>query len=168
MRCSGQGPRLSSIQSSQLNRDGRDESCAVLVELCITRQDRASALHRIEPIAEIERRMDVLLDKQDDRAGAFELADDRKDLLGDHRRQSFAWLVDEQRFWRADHRARHRQHLLLAAGQRRAELFAALTKPWKAAEHVVDRATACRAPAVLPQGETEFQILLNRETRKNA
>src|SRR3954471_38014 len=98
MRRSGQWPPLSWIRSFQLDRDRRNEPRAILLDTCIPRQNRASALDRIEAVAEIECGMHVLLDEQDDRAGAFELSDDRENLLGNHRRQALARLIDEQCF----------------------------------------------------------------------
>jgi hypothetical protein len=58
----------------------------------------------------------------------LELADHFAQLLHDHRRQAFGDLVEQQQLGAGAQDARHRQHLLLAAGQGVALAVAALPR----------------------------------------
>ncbi|KAG1240333.1 hypothetical protein G6F68_017765 [Rhizopus microsporus] len=76
-------------------------------------------------MAGLQRQARVLLDQQDRDAFAGDGAHHLEDLLDHQRRQAHRRLVQQQQLGARDHRAAHRHHLLLAAGQGARRLLAA-------------------------------------------
>ena len=119
-----------------------------------------------------ERRACVLLDDQDRGPLALvQLADDPEDLGDDERRETERRLVEEQEPRPLHHRAREREHLLLAARERARLLGPALLQPREVVEHaaevVAQRAAAgVRAETeVLPDGELDERAAALRHVR---
>src|SRR6185437_9082463 len=103
--------------------------------------DLAFADH-VHIVDQLQREMRVLLDQQDGKAFALELADRLPQALDDDRREPFGRLVHDQAVRIGHQAAADRQHLLLAARQRLGALRAALAQ---AREQRID---ALQTPAV--------------------
>jgi hypothetical protein len=95
-------------------------------------------LDQVEMMRDPQRHVRVLLDEEDRRAVAVQLADDAEDLLDYERRETERRLVHQQQLRAAHQRARHRKHLLLAARERAALLAGALAQPREAGEQALD------------------------------
>src|SRR5712692_3756480 len=89
--------------------------------------------HEIEMVRDLQRQMGVLLDQENRHALAVQFGDDTEDFLDDDRSQAERRLIHQQNPRTRHQRARHRQHLLLAAGQRSGKLLAALLQRRKRA-----------------------------------
>ena len=74
-------------------------------------------LHEHRALGEVQRDVDRLLDDDDRRAAAVDLADHLEQLRDDRRRQAERQLVDHQQLRPRHQRAAEGEHLLLAAGQ---------------------------------------------------
>ena len=112
----------------------------------------------------LQRHVRVLLDEQDRRAGRVDLADDLEDRLHDLRRQAQRRLVQQQQPRPGQQRPRNRQHLLLAAGERRG----ALTQPFAQPREQRQGPLAVLGDAG-PVGagiRPDLQVLLNGEVRE--
>ena len=83
-------------------------------------------LHEVDALAGGEGERHVLLDQQDGDAFPVQHVDDLADLRHHARHQAFGRLVQQDDLGLQHHRARDRQHLLLAARQRAAGLAAPL------------------------------------------
>src|SRR5437660_3957898 len=70
-------------------------------------------------VGDAGREADVLLDQQHRDTVRFHRADQLADALHDHRREPFGRLVEQHRARAGAEHARDREHLLLAAGERR-------------------------------------------------
>ena len=91
--------------------------------------------HDVAAVGELERVEGVLLDQEDGQLlVGVELPDGGENLPRDQRREPERRLVEQQQPRPAHQRARDRQHLLLAAGQRAAALVQALLQPRKQRE----------------------------------
>ena len=101
----------------------------------------------------------VLLDDDGGHAEILDLREGPLDLLHDDRGEALVGLVEEQQLHVARERAADREHLLLAAGKRRALLLPALSEP---GEEVVD---AFDRPAVWRGDLRQLDILLHGESR---
>src|SRR5579859_3372753 len=130
-------------------------------------EDHAASLHQVGAVGERERHGGVLLDEQ--HADAL-LAVDRleypEQLLHDERRETEGRLVEQEQARPQHQRARHRQHLLLAARERTRLLAAALPESREITVHALDvrlegRLVFARVPA-------QAQVLLGAEVRKGA
>jgi hypothetical protein len=77
-------------------------------------------------VGQRRRETEILLHQHDGVVALLELADHFAQLLHDHRREAFGYLVEQQQAGTGAQHARHRQHLLLAAGQARTLAVAAL------------------------------------------
>src|SRR6266508_3967859 len=86
----------------------------------------ATLFHEIEMVRDLQRQMGVLLDQENRHALAVQFGDDTEDFLDDDRSQAERRLIHQQDPRTRHQRARHGQHLLLAAGQRSGKLLAAL------------------------------------------
>src|SRR3954447_26587725 len=87
---------------------------------------------RLEDVAargDVEGHQRVLLDEEDRRALLVDLHDDLEDPLDEDRRETHRWLVEEEQLRPGHERAAHRDHLLLAAGERPRALRAPLEQP---------------------------------------
>ena len=83
-----------------------------------------------------------------------DLGDDPEDLLDDHRRQTHRRLVEQQQPRPGHQRPADRHHLLLAAGQRSADLGAALRHP-REQRRTPDPASPCRRPWSRTSGRSD-------------
>ncbi len=106
-------------------------------------------------MADLERELGVLLDQQDRDAFARDLQHRFEDLLHHQRREPHRRLVEQQQLRLRHQRARHREHLLLAAGQRAGGLPAALLEAGKEIEHALD--------VVLDRGPVAADVGAHRE-----
>ena len=95
-------------------------------------------------VAERRGHGEVLLDQQDRRRGALQLAQRGDQVLHDRRRQALARLVDQQQPARLDHRAGDRQHLLLPARELAGRVEPELLQRREEAR-TATRAGSCRA-----------------------
>ena len=127
-------------------------------------RDRAG-LQNIGPVGHLKRHLRILLDEQDGRAGFVQLADDVEDLLDQQWSQTHRRLVQHQQLRLTHHRAAHRQHLLLAAGERAADLLAALLQ---AREQVVDMGHIALNRAVRTGICAHFEVFLDGHVLENA
>src|SRR5215207_3309415 len=124
--------------------------------------DDAALLDDHVPVGEARQGVDVLVDDDDRLALALEALQAGPDLGPDERRQALRRLVEDEEL-----RVRHqgpadRQHLLLAAGELRAEVVAALLEP---REELVD---ALERPAWRTRagGGRRDEVLVHGERRK--
>ena len=77
-----------------------------------------SLLDEVDAVGDLEREAVVLLGEQDADALAAHRVEPLGDPLDDHRREPLARLVEHEQLRAGQHRARHREHLALAAGER--------------------------------------------------
>src|SRR5215813_4760640 len=89
-------------------------------------------LHDVNALGRLERERNVLLDEQDGDALPVERVHDLPDLGHHPRHEPLGGLVEENDLGLQHHRARDRQHLLLAARERAPGLIAALAEDRKA------------------------------------
>ena len=101
---------------------------------------------------------DVLLDEQHGQAGGQDLRQHAVDALDHHRRQAERQLVEQQHAGVGHERPADGHRLLLAAGQLRGLLLAALSHPAEQLVHALDRPRA--RPRV---GGADLQVLLHRQ-----
>ena len=127
--------------------------------------DDAAALEQIEMIDDLQRRLDVLLDQQHRQAAIDQEADARQQVGDQPRRQTRRRLVQHQHARPGEQRAADRQHLPLAAGERRALVMAPLGEPREEVEDVGDG----EEMAVFGIGRRPHQreILVDRELGKD-
>src|SRR3954449_9178808 len=125
--------------------------------------DDAALLDDHVPVGEARQGVDVLVDDDDRLALALEALQAGPDLGPDERRQALRRLVEDEEL-----RVRHqgpadREHLLLAAGELRAEVVAALLQP---REQLVD---ALERPARRPGagGRGRDEVLVHGERREH-
>src|SRR5688572_17244179 len=89
------------------------------------------ALQHVAAMARLEREARVLLDQEHRHALGGDRANHLEDLLDHERREPHARLVEQEQLRTAHHRARDREHLLLAARERPGRLLAPFPKPGK-------------------------------------
>src|SRR5712671_958004 len=104
----------------------------------ISGERHATLFHEIEMVRDLERQMGVLLDQENRHTLAVQFFDDAEDFLDDDRSQAERRLIHQQKPRTRHQRARHRQHLLLSAGQSSCKLLAALIQTRKARIHPLD------------------------------
>ena len=117
-------------------------------------------------MSQLQRESCVLLDDQD-RHPFFdvELSDHVEDLQHDQRGEAERGFVEQQEFGTAQQCAGDRQHLLLAAGERSAQLVFSFTENRKQLVGVVDVLFDPRL--VVARVGPEFEVLQHGEPRKN-
>ena len=91
--------------------------------------------------------------------------DDLKNLLNQQRRKAHGRLIEHEKLRLAHERSSHGQHLLLAAGERTADLRTAL---FEAREQLIDMLQIFVKLAVRTRVCAHFQIFFNCHSRKNA
>jgi len=79
-------------------------------------QANPAGVQQVGVVAAFQRKLYVLLDKQDGDAGPGKIQDDVEDLLDDLRCKTERWLVKHQQLRLGHQRAADGKHLLLAAG----------------------------------------------------
>ncbi len=104
-------------------------------------------LEHIDAVGDQFGEMDVLLRQQHRQAFLLQVDDGRGHLLDDHRRDALGRLVEQHQQRVAHQRARHRQHLLLAAAHVRAEPVGHAAEVGKQLEQLRGRPRR-RGPAV--------------------
>jgi hypothetical protein len=98
---------------------------------------------------------------------AFSCAKAANHVVDDRRRQALAGLVDDQQLARLDDRARHRQHLLLPAGQLAGRVVPELFHGGEQREDPLQpRAVDLRG--VLGAARGQQHVLLDREVGEDA
>ena len=113
--------------------------------------------HHGDVVGDVERHAEVLLDQQHrDVAVVGKRLQHADDLLDDDRRQTFRRLVHHQHPRVEQQRTRDREHLLLASGQLRAAIAAALGQP---REQLVD---ALGRPRAAPTAGRDAQSARRR------
>ena len=95
-----------------------------------------------------------------------ELLDDLEDRLDDDRRKTHRRLVEHQQRRLAHQRAAHREHLLLAAGERAALLGDALLEAREELEDVVE--VGLDLVLVLAQERAHLEVLHDGHAREDA
>ena len=105
---------------------------------------------------------EVLLDQQHGRFRR-EPADGLHHGLDDHRREALAGFIDQQQPVVGDQCTRHRQHLLLTAGQMRARQ---LDQPLQIGEQLEDKVGLAVEIALLALGD--FEVLQHAEIAEDA
>src|SRR5437763_5078455 len=113
--------------------------------------DDAPGLQYVAAIGHGECLGGVLLDQQDGRALAVDVTNDVEDLVDEDGCQSERRLVEEQHLGLGHQPAGDGQHLLLAAGERAADLVEALADPREERQHVFQVA-ADPVPILTPVG----------------
>ena len=99
----------------------------------IRREPRPDHIARFQDRHTICSRKDafsILLDDENTDAIRLELLKDVVALIYDFGHETQRQLVDDQELWVADKTASHREHLLLAAGQRSCILIVAFFQLW--------------------------------------
>jgi hypothetical protein len=99
--------------------------------------DDDTRLQHVPPIRDFERLGRVLLDQEHRGALGVDLAHDAEDRLLQDRRQAQRRLVQQHHLRLRHERATHRQHLLLATGQRARDLCPPLLEAREELEHTV-------------------------------
>ncbi len=117
-------------------------------------------------IGQVECQRCVLLDEQDADPGLVDRSEDAEDLAHDQGRQTQRRLVEQQEPRTQHQRARHREHLLLAARERPGRLVPALPEHRKVAEHALEVVPEVASLASAPRAEA--QVLLDREVHERA
>src|SRR2546428_1600806 len=128
--------------------------------------DDAAAVEDDDVVGDVEHQLGVLLDQHDREPLGLETADRRHDLGDDLGRQAFGRLVHQEHPRVRHQRAADREHLLLAAGERRGDLLMPLPQPREQARHSIERPQQWQASARLPGSHA--QILSNRQAAKHA
>src|SRR5215218_1954740 len=125
--------------------------------------DDAALLDDHVPVGEARQGVDVLVDDDDRLALALEALQAGPDLGPDERRQALRRLVEDEELRVRHQRPSDREHLLLAAGELRAEMMVAF---FQAREQLVDalERPARRAGA---GGRGRDEVLVNGERRKH-
>src|SRR4051812_394581 len=138
--------------------------------LRVVQEVRAAALEAIAPEVEHvaavrhrERAACVLLDHEDRHAPLVDLADLVEDRVHEERRQPRRRLVEQEQVGLGDERARHRQHLPLAARQRSRTLPAPLAQARKQVEDL--RQARLRVDA--ERRRAELEVLLDAQRRED-
>src|SRR5215471_20875408 len=80
-----------------------------------SRENDPSMAHHVQPLGELERNGELLLDEQQRDAPALDLAEEVGDELDDPWREALGRLVDHDEIRVAHERASEGEHLLLAA-----------------------------------------------------
>ena len=124
-------------------------------------------LQHIAPVRDLQRHMRVLLDQQHRRPALMDFADDLEYRLHDDRREAERGLVEQQQPGLRHQAARDRDHLLLAAGERPAELVGERPDIGKEVEHRVGLAADRGARGVAVRG-AEHDVLAHAEAGKDA
>src|ERR1700732_3590714 len=115
-----------------------------------------ATIHHDRARRDVEREPGVLLDQNErEPVRLREPLDGTCELLDDHRRQAFRWLVHQQHRWIADERASDRQHLLLAAGKLVPAVLLSLLEAGKEVKYRAERPRARphRDFQIFPDGE---------------
>ena len=108
--------------------------------------------------------LNVLFDDQHGIAFLTDPADQSKDLLHHHRRQTGRWLIHQQQLRARHDRATDRTHLLLTTGHGACKLSAALLHPGK---QLVDKTQALGGFAARRRGErAKLKVVLHAHARK--
>ena len=94
-----------------------------------------ACLHDIGAVGDLESGDGVLFHQQHGEAQVLHFQDFGKDFLDQQRRQAHGRLVQQQQTGAAHQGAGEGQHLLLAAGERAAQLLQALAQAREAAQH---------------------------------
>src|SRR5258705_12148812 len=158
-----QNPRPEGLRSPFSDSHGALERSFVN-GLARARIHDGAAVHHGEVVAELERKVEILLDQHGcDLAEVAQIRDGAADGLDDRGLDAFSRLVKEERARPHHQRAADRELLLLAAG----EVTAAPAE--HAVEHREEREHVVRDGAVLAleRCEAGLEILLDREQRKN-
>src|SRR5204862_76207 len=92
-------------------------------------------VHDVMAVGDRQGGTQVLLDQEHRKALALEIVEHRDDLLDDHGRQPLGRLVEQEQRRIEHERARDRKHLLLAAGELKAEVALARTQARKQLEN---------------------------------
>jgi hypothetical protein len=92
----------------------------------------------IVPVRDDRREPEVLLDENDGEPLALEPKQGSADLLNDDGREAFRRLVEQQKLRAGAQDSANRQHLLLAAGEFRAEARKTLLQVWEELENLRD------------------------------
>src|SRR5688572_18035022 len=98
----------------------------------------APLFHEEEVLRDLERHVRVLLHEEDRGAVAVQLGDGAEDLLHHERREPERGFVHEEQARARHERAPHREHLLLAAGERARLLRGALLQSREPLENALD------------------------------
>ena len=106
--------------------------------------DSVPGLQDVGAVGAAQRLLRILLDQQHGGAFGVDLGDDLEDLRDHHRRQAHRRLVEQQHLGPGHQRPADGQHLLLAPGQRAADLGAAFGQPREGFEHPVELLAGAR------------------------
>ena len=131
------------------------------------RQHDAAGLDEVGVVGEVERHRRVLLHHQ--HADALLLvhrAQDAEQLLHDERREAEGGLVQQHELGPQHERARHREHLLLAARERAGLLRAPLLEAREVAVHALQ--VRLHGVLVLARVGAEAQVLLGGQVDEGA
>src|SRR6266851_387542 len=125
------------LRTTGSHRNRLEQSRSVTIVGSGPFEDHLPTLQHVEPVADLDRAVNVLLDEQDRDAAPAQAFDRGEDIVDDHRCESFRRLVDQQELRFADEHACHREHLLLPAGECYAVLAPALLQPREGLEDLL-------------------------------
>ncbi len=123
-------------------------------------------LHDVAAVGDRQRAAGVLLDQQHRHALGVDVAHDLEDLVHHDGREAHGGLVEQQQLGLAHERARHGEHLLLAAGHGAGELVAAFLQAREQHEHALD--VGGDAGLVLAHERAHLQVLGDGHAREHA
>ena len=128
-------------------------------------QRDAACFQHIRPVGHRQRHLGVLLHQQNAGALRVDVLDDVEDFLHQHRRQTHRGFIHQQERGLGHQRAANRQHLLLAARQRAAQLLQALFQAGKAAKDAIE--AGLDFGFVRAGVSAHFQVFHHRQRRKD-
>src|SRR5258706_5193900 len=130
-----------------------------------TLHHHAPVFENVEIICKLHGEPRILFHDEDGDTSLAHFVELRKDLLDDNRRETKAEFVGKQHLWLSHQRAADGQHLLLAAGERVAELPFAAFNRWKHRHHA---AVVRRNVLAAPHIGTDHEVLAHGQIWKNA